>query len=382
MYSYNKPNRHGFKVFFIIVFIALFTAILFYFLPFLFDSDSFSPKVVNHDIQRLSFASEEPDYFSVKSYVPSFPEIINNSMDSIVGISILEPESDSILDPNVVQKWGIGTGVIVSSNGYILTNQHLASRVNSLVTVTLNDGRSTQGRVVWNEENIDLAIIKINVKNLSPLSLGNSDNITVGEEVVAIGNPLGLEFQRSATKGIISGINRTLKVEDEFSSIIMENMIQTDASINTGNSGGPLINSDGEIIGINTVKISSAEGIGFAVPINVIKPIIEKLTSDNNFSEAYLGLYAYDKEIIPYVNSKFDNIDGIYVANIVTNGPSDKAGIKVGDIITKVDNLEFDKMIKLREYLYSKNPGDSLNIELLRDNDILTFNVKLANKTL
>lgn len=376
MYSYeNKRKNNSFKSFFLVLGTALITVGIIKFTPFFNQVTANSPN--ENSVERLNYSySQASDYSNT---VLSFPEIINNSMKSIVGISVLEPDGDSILDLNVTRKWGIGTGIIVSENGYILTNQHLANRVNSLVSVTLDNGKTVQGKVIWNEKNIDLAIVKINEDNLTPLPLGDSNKISAGEEVVAIGNPLGFEFQRSATKGIVSGTNRTLKVEDDISSVIMEDLIQTDASINTGNSGGPLINSNGEMIGINTVKISSAEGIGFAVPINVVKPIIEKLSSNNTFSEAYLGLYAYDKEIIPYVDSKFDDIDGIYVADVVENGPSYNAGIKVGDIITKVDNLEIDKMIELREYLYSKNPGDILNIEILRNNNLLNFQVTLSS---
>ncbi len=377
MYSKNHDNI--LKNIFIIITTAIFTTLIVNFFPIFSNLAPDTDSNTKNDIQRLSTINTT-DFKSDNNIVLSFPEIISNSMESIVGISVLEPNSDSILDPNVTQKWGIGTGIIVSENGYILTNQHLASRINSLVTVTLNNGKNVQGRVIWNEEYIDLAIIKIKETNLKPLPLGNSDNIIVGEEVVAIGNPLGLEFQRSATKGIISGINRTLKVEDNISSIIMENLIQTDASINTGNSGGPLINSNGEIIGVNTVKISSAEGIGFAVPINVIKPIIEKLVQNDTFNEAYLGLYAYDKEIMPYLNSEFDNIDGIYVAKVIDSGPAEKSGIKIGDIITSVDNLSINTMIELREYLYGKEPGDRLSIEILRDNQIQSISVTLREK--
>ena len=378
MYLYeNKPKKNKFKTFAIIIVTSIITAVVIKLAPLFSQVTAKSPN--ENTVERLSFSS---DSFSFDDVSLSIPEIIKNSMDSIVGISLLEPSGDSLLDPFAAQKWGIGTGVIVSDDGYILTNQHLASRVNSIVTVTLNNGNTTRGKVIWNEPNIDLAIIKINANNITPLPLGNSDNVVVGEDVIAIGNPLGLEFQRSATKGIISGINRTLKVEDNISSVIMENLIQTDASINTGNSGGPLLNANGEIIGINTIKISSAEGIGFAVPINVVKPIIEKLTSSDNFSEAYLGLYAYDKEIVPYVNSNFNDIPGIYVASVIEDGPAYKSGIQIGDIITKIDNSEIDKMIKLREYLYSKEPGDILTIEVLRNSDILNFKIKLSNKKL
>ena len=377
MYLYeNKPKKNRFKTFAIIIATSVITASIIKFAPLLSQVIAKSPD--ENSVERLSFSS---DSFDFNNTVLSTPEIIANSMYSIVGISILQPDANSILNIGSTSKWGLGTGVIVSENGYILTNQHLASTINSLVTVTLNNGNSTQGKVVWTEENLDLAIIKINANNLSPLPIGDSDNVVVGEEVIAIGNPIGVEFQRSATKGIVSGINRTLKVEDDISSVIMENLIQTDASINTGNSGGPLINSKGEVIGINTVKITSAEGIGFAVPINVVRPIIKKLSEDDNFSEAYLGLYAYDSEILPYVGSKSSDIPGIYVASIVNGSPADKADILVGDIITKVDNAPITKMIELREYLYAKIPGESLRVEVSRNNKNENFIVILSQKT-
>ena len=377
MYLYeNKPKNNKFKTFAIIIATSIITAGVIKFAPLLTQVTAKSSN--ENTIERLSFSSNSSDFNNI---VLSTPEIIANSMDSIVGISILQPDSNSIFNIGSTSKWGLGTGVIVSENGYILTNQHLANKVNSLVTVTLNNGNSTQGKVVWTEENLDLAIIKINEKNLSPLPIGDSDNVVVGEEVIAIGNPIGIEFQRSATKGIVSGINRTLKVEDDVSSVIMENLIQTDASINTGNSGGPLINSNGEIIGINTIKITSAEGIGFAVPINVVRPIIKKLSIDNKFSEAYLGLYAYDSEILPYVDSKSSDIPGIYVASIINGGPAEKADIMVGDIITKVDNIPITKMIELREYLYTKIPGESLRVEVSRNSKNKTLIAILSEKT-
>ncbi|MBR4110221.1 MAG: trypsin-like peptidase domain-containing protein [Clostridia bacterium] len=377
MYLYeNRPKKNSFKTFFIIFATSIITAGVIKFAPLLNQVTAKSPN--ENTIERLSVSS---DSFDFNNRILSTPEIIKNSMDSIVGISILQPDANSIFSIGATNKWGLGTGVIVSENGYILTNQHLASKVNSLVTVTLNNGNSTQGKVIWTEENLDLAIVKINANNLTPLPIGDSDNVIVGEEVIAIGNPIGIEFQRSATKGIVSGINRTLKVEDDISSVIMENLIQTDASINTGNSGGPLINSNGEIIGINTVKITSAEGIGFAVPINVVRPIVEKLSNDDEFSEAYLGLYAYDNEILPYVDSRNSDIHGIYVASIVSDGPAEKADILVGDIITKVDNIPMTKMIDLREYLYSKLPGESLRVEVSRNNKTENLIAILSEKT-
>lgn len=374
MHSFNYKS-----LWWLSLFVVILTVVSTYFCINFFYGDVSSTEdfILQDDTQRLSLTSDT-SIFSDNAQL-SIPMIISNSLDSIVGISVLEPSNDSIFDLNVAQKWGIGTGVIVSENGYIITNQHLASRVNSIVYITLNNGKSVQGKVIWNEKNIDLAIVKINETNLTPILLGDSDEIVVGEEVIAIGNPLGMDFQRSATKGIVSGINRTLKIEDDVSSVIMEDLIQTDASINTGNSGGPLINSNGEIIGINTVKISSAEGIGFAVPINVVKPIIEKLISNNKFSEAYLGLYAYDNSILSYLNDSI-SADGIYVADVISDSPAEKSGIKVGDVITKIDGIKITKMMELRKNLYSKEPGDTILLSLIRNKKQYEFSITLGSK--
>lgn len=148
----------------------------------------------------------------------------------------------------------------------------------------------------------------------------------------------------------------------------MTNLIQTDATINPGNSGGPLIYPNGEVIGINTVKISSAEGIGFAIPINIVKPIIESFKNTNDFQEATIGIYAYDKEVIPYLNT-FSNINferGIYVAQITPNGPSYGSLLREGDIITSIDNLELNTMNDLRQYIYTKKPNDEVTLKIVR----------------
>ncbi len=142
----------------------------------------------------------------------------------------------------------------------------------------------------------------------------------------------------------------------------MEDLIQTDASINPGNSGGPLLNANGEVIGINTIKVTSAEAMGFAIPINITKPIFEKLVSTGAFEEPYLGLFAYDKNVIPYVDGEANVQNGIYVAHIDTNGPAYKAGIREGCIIRQVDGSDINTMLQLRTYIYSKAPGDTVNI--------------------
>ena len=196
------------------------------------------------------------------------------------------------------------------------------------------------------------------------------------------GNPLGFEFRRTVTSGIISAKNRTIKIEEESKSSYMTDLIQTDATINPGNSGGPLIYPNGDIIGINTVKISTAEGIGFAIPINIIRPSIESFKQIGSFEEATIGIYAYDKEVVPYLNTNLNNNfqKGIYVAQITSNGPADNTELKNGDIITSIDNIELNTMNDLREYIYTKKPNDEVNLKIIRGKINKEFNIVLGKK--
>lgn len=366
IYSHNdNKSKNGVKLFFTVLLTIFFTVIIIENVIILVGNER-----QNYIGERLASNNE---YRSNSSYNTTsrnvLSQVIDSVKDSTVGISLLKPDGESILDLNVAEKWGMGTGIIVTRNGYVLTNQHLAQNVGAKLVVTLNDGKETQGKVVWNEPNIDLAIIKIDEKNLKAATLGNSANSYVGDDVIAIGNPLGVEFQGTTTKGIISGINRAFTFKENNEEVFMSGLIQTDASINPGNSGGPLINTDGEVIGINTVKLSDAEGIGFAVPINIVKPIIEKLEKTDNFDEAYLGIYALDREMIPYMDSSIKLDSGIYLTKVDKYGPCGKAGLKVGDIITSIDNIEVDRMVELREYIYSKEPGDAITLKVVDGNE-------------
>lgn len=274
----------------------------------------------------------------------------------------------------------LGTGIIIADNGYIVTNWHLAGNKYSSCYITLEDGSVYNGSTVWADSNLDLAIVKISATGLNYLNLGDSENIKIGDSVYAIGNPIGIEFQRTVTSGIISGLNRTIKLEENNTSSYMEGLIQTDASINEGNSGGPLINEKGEVIGINTVKIKSAEGIGFAVPINVIKPVIESFINTGNFEEAYLGIFAYDKEVIKYLNNNLEFDSGIYVVKIMIDGPVVKTNIKIGDIITKIDGNAVNRMSELRNYIYRKKPGDKISLTINRNNKEYNVELNLSKK--
>lgn len=362
MYLYSHSNQKKpskFKGFLTILLTVFITTVVIENILILMSSER-----VSYSGQRLS-AVPNGGYNNVQVQSPqNLSYVIEEVKKAVVGIGFLKPDVEDVLKGDTAEKWGLGSGVIVSKNGYILTNQHLAQNVGKKINVTLHDGRTVQGKVVWTESNIDLAIIKVNEKNLPRVNLGNSEGIYVGDDVIAIGNPLGVEFQGSTTKGIISGLDRTFLFEENNEKIFMESLIQTDASINPGNSGGPLIDVNGNVIGINTIKLNDAEGIGFAIPINVVKPVIEKFESNDKFEEATLGIYAYDSAIIPYVNTNILIDKGIYISKIDDYGPSGKKGLKVGDVITHIDGNEVNKMIEIREYIYTKNPGDKVQLKL------------------
>lgn len=327
----------------------------------------------NYEAEKLYATSTE------ENNNPNKYNVIEKAVKSVVGISKLQQMGNAVFLDDAEKKLGLGSGIIITENGYILTNQHVAGNKYSNCYVTLENGETYSGTVVWEDSNIDLAIVKINTANLEYMRIADSDNVHLGEDVYAIGNPIGFEFQRTVTKGIISGVNRTIKIDDQKSAY-MEDLIQTDATINEGNSGGALINTNGELVGVNSVKISSAESIGFAVPVNIIKPIIEKLIETDRFDEAYLGIYGYDKEVIPYLDRTLQISSGVYVASILPDGSIKGGEVLEGDIITAIDNVRIDKMNDLKKYVYTKKPGDEVILTIKRKTREFTVKIKLQGK--
>ncbi len=305
-------------------------------------------------------------------------EVIEQINETVVGISKIKEAGDSVFLEDGVSQLGLGTGLVVAENGYILTNEHVSGKKNSTCYITLSTGKTYTGTVVWSNYDIDMAIIKINEKRLQFATLGDSDNISVGESVYAIGNPIGYEFQRTVTSGIISAKDRTIKIEENGEETYMEDLIQTDATINPGNSGGPLINSSGEVIGINSIKITSAEGIGFAVPINTVKSVIESFSKTGRFDEARLGVYAYDTNTMGYMQAKSDK--GIYVTKVIEKTSAQNAGIQEEDIILSIDNQELERMCELRRYIYTKKPNDEVTLKILRNNREIEVKSKLGRR--
>lgn len=304
--------------------------------------------------------------------------------NAVVGVSKLQSVDSSFFSFEAIETYNLGTGIIVSNEGYVITNYHVSGKKLSKCYITLEDGEEYMGQVVWTDPNLDLSIIKINIsKQMNYAKLGDSDSLKIGQGVYAIGNPLGAEFQKTVTYGIVSALDRTIKVTDEEDnkSSYMEELIQTDASINAGNSGGPLVDTNGNIIGITTIKITDAEGIGFAIPINIIKPIIQKLESLGEYEEASLGVYVYDKEATQYLNSSLDFEYGVYVTELVSDGAGKTAGIRIGDIIQEIDGIRLNKINDLRRYIYTKNVEDEVNLKILRNRHEIELTAKLTKKT-
>jgi peptidase Do len=267
-----------------------------------------------------------------------------------------------------------GTGIIVSENGYILTNKHVVEGSSDISVVT-NDGNSYDNvEIITTDPLSDIAILKIsNAKGLKAAELGDSKALNIGQQVIAIGNALG-EYDGTVTSGIISGIGRTVNAssDDGATKETLTDMIQTDAAINSGNSGGPLVNAQGQVVGVNTAVASEAQGIGFAIPISSVKGILKSIAEGKTPNRAYLG--ANYISVNPQVQKAYNlNVSkGALIKNrngksVISGSPAQKAGLKDGDIITKIDDIEISKNISLGSLIGEKSAGDKVKITYLRD---------------
>lgn len=272
-----------------------------------------------------------------------------------------------------------GSGVIISADGYIVTNNHVVEGADEL-TVTLNDNSEYSARIIGTDKTTDLALIKVSAKNLPTLPIGDSDKLKVGEWVLAVGNPFNLSS--TVTAGIVSAKARSLGANG------VESFIQTDAAINAGNSGGALVNTSGELVGINAMlysKTGSYSGYGFAIPTTIMNKVVEDLKKYGSVQRAVLDIQGQDvHNYIDMQKEKGEKVDlgtnnGIYIAKVNDGGAGEAAGLKEGDVITKVDDKNVSKMAELQEYLNSKRPGDKISITYLRNKKSITKTVTLKN---
>lgn len=298
-------------------------------------------------------------------------EAINNVYDAVVTVNSYYGDT----------KIGTGSGFIYKSEdkGYILTNNHVIEEANKY-TVILSTGEVVEANLLGKDAYSDLAVLSISKEKVTKVStLGDSDLIEVGNTVFTVGSPMGEEYSGSVTRGIISGKDRTIEVDD-----VVTKVIQTDASINPGNSGGPLVNLAGEVIGITSMKLASSEieGMGFAIPINDVKIYVQSLEKGEEVSRPALGVSLInvdDTYRLYYYNIHIDRsiTSGVVVAAIDNNGSAYKSGIRKGDVIIKVDDKKIENISRLRYYLYQHNIGDTVKVTYIRDGNENTVDVTL-----
>lgn len=300
--------------------------------------------------------------------------VAKKAMPSVVGITTQTVRQDFFFGE--IRDSGVGTGVIIDSRGYILTNAHVVDNGSaSAVTVLFHDGSKKEAKVLWSDPALDLAVIKVDGVKVIPADLGDSEKLEVGELAIAIGNPLGLQFERTVTSGIISGLGRRIDISRNET---IEDLIQTDASINPGNSGGPLLNSKGEVIGINTAKIQSGEGLGFAIPINIAKPIVDQFIEKGTFSKVYMGIKGVDVEVFERSMGTELSVDkGVYVVEITKGSPAARGGLKSGDVIVALEDKEITTMSQLVRQMYRYRPGEQIEVKIVRDGENKTLKITL-----
>ncbi|KNY29587.1 S1C family serine protease [Pseudobacteroides cellulosolvens] len=349
-------------------------------------------------IQSYDSSSKAKMILAAESSDSSITDIAEKVSPSIVGIRVTVPSTrkNNIFgnyffngqEQSQTPKAGEGSGIIIKNDGYIMTNDHVIADAINSKTGKLIDGAKIEvylsskndvpytAQVVGRDSLTDLAVIKIDAKNLPAAKLGNSDNIKVGELAIAIGNPGGLEYMGSVTVGVISGINR--KVEGTETTGFK--LIQTDAAINPGNSGGALVNSRGEIIGINSVKIVAQgfESLGFAIPVNKAMEIVNSLIQykyvKGRIQLGITGDINYTEEIA----KQYDMPAGVYVSDVQMFSSAYKAGIRKGDIITKFDGVSVKSVNDINDIKLKHKVGDVVSVEIYRDNETLTLKVTLA----
>jgi S1-C subfamily serine protease len=340
--------------------------------------------------------AQAPDRFQREEPL-SLAEVYRRSEGGVVQVSvtdIVQSEDPLFRIPQQQQPRGLGSGFVIDKAGHIVTNFHVIEGADE-VEVSFSNGEEMAASVVGSDPSTDIAVLKVDADSraLRVLTLGNSDQLEVGDEVVAIGNPLG--YERTMTAGIVSALGRVIEAPDEFQ---IDEVIQTDAPINSGNSGGPLLDAAGRVVGVNT-QIASLTGgnigIGFAVPINTVKDVTAQLIDKGSVEHAYLGVVVQeiDEDIADTFNLDADH--GLLIAEVREGSAAANAGLRGGtqqvvvegttwslggDIIVKVDGKEIRSDDELRELIEAKNPGDPLELEIRRDGETRTVTVKLGRR--
>ncbi len=301
---------------------------------------------------------------------------INNVYDSVVVVQNYKNDKSN----------GIGSGFIYNNDGYIMTNSHVIEGASN-IKVMLMSGDAVDATIIGDDEYADIAVIKIDKKYVTKVAtLGSSESINVGDTVFTIGSPISSEYYGTVTRGILSGKNRLVNVTVESSNDWIMNVMQTDAAINPGNSGGPLCNANGDVIGINSMKLvqSQVEGMGFAIPIEDAISYANMIVNGEKIKRSYLGLrmvnvsstYNFANEDIK-IDSKV--ISGVAIIEILKDGPCNNTGLKKGDVITKIGDYNIKTVAELRYHLYKYKPNDKINIVVNRNGKVMSYKVTLGS---
>ncbi|HVP23358.1 MAG TPA: trypsin-like peptidase domain-containing protein [Conexivisphaerales archaeon] len=300
-------------------------------------------------------------------------DAVNKVLPSVVTISTVQVVEE-LFRAHPIQ--GMGSGVVVHPEGYIATNNHVVANSRQL-TIMTTDGRKLQGRVVGVDPSSDVAVVKVDEKGLPVAEVADSEELRIGQTVVAIGNPFGFFLGGpTVTRGVVSAAHRDISLEEN----IFEDLIQTDAAINPGNSGGPLIDLHGHVVGLNTAMIPYAQGIGFAIPASTVRKAVEDLILYGKVTRTWLGIagFSVDRNVAEHYRLPVE--EGVAVAGVAKGGPAFRAGVNPGDIITSLDSSQIRTIKDLRKYIRSRKPGDELQIELLRSGKRYTMKAVLSQE--
>lgn len=329
--------------------------------------------IVNRRINELKNADSDANQnilVNINEGEYSINKVAETVGPAVVGIT-------SISSDELIESSSVGSGIILQSDGYIVTNFHVIENLQKVYVKLANGGKPIFAQVVGKDSVSDLAVLKINVSNLPVAKLGDSDSVKVGEVAIAIGNPLGAKFAGTVTAGIISATDRKITIESTGYDTIY-NVLQTDAAINPGNSGGALCNIKGEIIGINSLKVNNklsfTEGMGFAIKINEAKEIIDELMEKGRISRPRLGIYG--KTAFADDSSE---VEGVYVAEVISGTGADKAGMKKNDIIVEFDGRIIKEFDNLTDIVETHNIGDNISCKVWRSGKILELEIELLD---
>jgi Do/DeqQ family serine protease len=327
--------------------------------------------------------------------LPDFTVAANNTVHAVVHIKTEYQRKSSVYDyffdfrdffgnrsphgsPSPIL--ATGSGVIISPDGYIVTNNHVVAESDK-IEVTLNDKRTYSAEIIGTDPSTDLAVIKVSAKDLPYLVYGNSDNLQVGEWVLAVGNPFNLTS--TVTAGIVSAKARNINILGTPDGTAIESFIQTDAAVNRGNSGGALVNTRGELVGINAAIASGTgyyAGYSFAIPVNIVRKVVEDLKEFGTIQRGFLGVSIRELDSKLAAEQGLDDIRGVFVAEVVDEGAARAAGLRSGDVIMNIEGVPVNSTSELLEIIGQHRPGDKVNVAVKRNNKDLAFNVTLKNK--